>query len=98
MQHADEKEGLLTAMYKHLRTGRIYIVLLHASDRHTEEEIVVFQSVKSGRIWTRPSHEFYDGRYEKLSDAQATQPVRTSQRSVETGSHWDSALPQYARR
>jgi hypothetical protein len=71
MQYAEENDVCLTTTYKHLRTNRIYALLMHASDKTTGEEVVVFQSVKTGRIWIRPSREFFDGRYQEVSDSKA---------------------------
>ena len=68
-------------MYKHLRTNRIYCLLMRASDKTTGEEVVVFQSVKTGRVWIRPSREFFDGRYEDLSAGSAPQAATSAAKS-----------------
>ncbi len=97
MHHTENQDAHSKAMYKHLRTNRVYCLLMRARDKHTGEEMVVFQSVKSGRVWIRPSIEFFDGRYLDLSAANAAQPVSVSQRRAEPESNWKEGSPQYAR-
>jgi len=71
MQYAEDNDVYLKTTYKHVRTNRIYCLLMHASDKATGEEVVVFQSVKTGRVWIRPSQEFFDGRYQEVSESKA---------------------------
>ena len=78
MQHAENDAASLNAMYKHLQTGRIYCLLMHASDKTTGEEVVVYQSVKTSRVWIRPSREFFDGRYVVVESS----PVQIANRST----------------
>ena len=44
--------------YRHFK-GNIYRVKLFALDSNTEEPVVVYESLKDGRLWTRPHAEFF---------------------------------------
>lgn len=61
-QELSEKT-LENTVYKHQRTGRLYAFVVKAKLETSGEEVVVYRSLKSGRIWVRPSVEFFDGRY-----------------------------------
>lgn len=78
MQSAENIAADGKALYKHLQTNRIYCLLTHATDKSTGEDMVVYQSVKTGRIWIRPSQEFFDGRFEEVSKDAAQSPSRAT--------------------
>lgn len=57
--------------FQHVRRGGIYRVLgvgnLQIEDKNLDMEIVVvYQDVKSNRLWVRPAKEFYDGRFMRV--------------------------------
>jgi hypothetical protein len=64
----DSHEQGIKANYKHRRRGTTYTVLgravlqtdLPLADNH---ELVVYAGA-DGRLWARPSEEFFDGRFE----------------------------------
>ncbi|MCY0388005.1 DUF1653 domain-containing protein [Robbsia sp. Bb-Pol-6] len=67
MSHVLSEKLSENTVYKHQRTGRLYSVVTRAKLEMSGEEVVVYQSLKSGRIWVRPSAEFFDGRYAPTS-------------------------------
>ena len=46
--------------YLHKKTGGYYNVLYYGTDEHTMETVVIYQSIKTGKIWVRPASEFHD--------------------------------------
>lgn len=68
-------------LYRHVRTGRVYAVLIsNATLEADETSCVVYQAIDQDRVWIRPSAEFHDGRFEKvtLSDIQPKPQRETS--------------------
>lgn len=56
----------MTQHWRHVKTGGVYEVLMHASDEATQYDHVVYRAVVGGRVWVRPAIEFYDGRFVQL--------------------------------
>lgn len=54
--------------YRHKKTDGLYTILHHGWIEATETEAVIYVSHQDGRIWVRPSDEFYDGRFEIVVD------------------------------
>ena len=68
--------------YKHLKTGTIYMVIAQAlaSDKSLGPQVVYQRCVRNpatgtyvrspdgSNVWTRPIDEFYDGRFEAVSE------------------------------
>lgn len=53
------------------RYGGVYEFIGHATDTATGQEVVIYQHVwpfEGNELYSRPSTEFYDGRFRKLSD------------------------------
>ncbi|UOF91288.1 DUF1653 domain-containing protein [Fodinisporobacter ferrooxydans] len=46
-------------LYKHYK-GNFYIVVGEGRHSETEEEFVIYQSVKEGSLWIRPKEMFYE--------------------------------------
>lgn len=59
-------------IWKHVKTGGLYE--LREEDcpatlkANLLEPMTIYRSLKDGRIWIRPSSEFYDGRFERAAD------------------------------
>ena len=53
------EEILLNKIYKHYK-GNIYKVIGFAKHSETCEDMVVYQSVKSGDTWCRPRNMWFD--------------------------------------
>jgi len=68
---SSETEGVDPgATYRHRRRGTSYTVLGKAILQSTrslsdEQELVIYVG-PDGRLWARPTDEFYDGRFEKI--------------------------------
>lgn len=52
-------------VWRHVKTGGLYTVLMHATLESNLQDVVVYSSCQEGRVWVRPAVEFYDGRFEK---------------------------------
>jgi hypothetical protein len=50
-------------IYRHVRTNGLYSVLCIATEESTERLVVVYQSLRDKKCWTRPMEEFMDGRF-----------------------------------
>lgn len=44
--------------YRHIKTGGIYEGILVATDEATGAQMKVYQSVETGKVWSRPLSEF----------------------------------------
>ena len=53
---------------RHKKKQTTYIVLHIGTHTETQEEMVVYESMKDGRIWIRPLEMFADGRFEEIQD------------------------------
>lgn len=50
--------------YLHLASGGQYeVVIAQATQEKNLVQVVVYKSVLDGRVWTRPTSEFCDGRF-----------------------------------
>lgn len=56
----------MTQHWRHVKTGGVYELLMHASDEATKRDQVVYRAAVGGRVWVRPALEFYDGRFVQL--------------------------------
>ncbi len=54
-------------LMKHKKTGGVYQITSLAIQEATMEPAVVYSSVETGALWTRPAKEFFDGRFEPYS-------------------------------
>lgn len=65
--------------WRHKKGGTLYVVLFDAArllcssapaleEQFTEKTFTIYQSVKTGAIYIRPTEEFLDGRYEKANN------------------------------
>ena len=57
--------------YKH-KNGGVYELIDEGYVQTSEplidyDEVVVYKSVSDGKIWIRPKHEFFDGRFTEIS-------------------------------
>ena len=51
-------------VYRHIKTGGLYRVLRHGRIEADLRAVVIYESLADGRVWVRPTDEFYDGRFE----------------------------------
>lgn len=58
-------------IYKHVKSGGDYSLLLNARIEATCEHVVVYRGVEQGDIWVRPASEFFDGRFTLVKDGVA---------------------------
>ena len=58
----------INSIWKHLKTGREYAVIVLAEMESDETEVVVYErhGCYDGHIWVRPLSEFMDGRFQRL--------------------------------
>jgi hypothetical protein len=55
-------------IYQDIKTGGMYVVLAVAEQEENLSRVVVYKSLKDGRVWVRPCSEFYDEiRFKNLS-------------------------------
>jgi hypothetical protein len=67
-------------VYVHMKTGGLYVVLTDAELETDLSRVVVYKSLKDGRIWVRPASEFYDPeRFGNLPRADCVAPVELVQ-------------------
>lgn len=59
----------------HVKTGTKYRILHEGCNEHTGEKIVVYQSVVDRGIWARPYNEFFDGRFQRVTQEAVADPV-----------------------
>ena len=59
---------ITTKYYEHFKTKNIYLFLFFAKHSETQEELVVYQSMKTGKVWARPRAMFFG--YSKDHDAE----------------------------
>jgi hypothetical protein len=61
--------------YKHFK-GRLYEIVCEAIDSETQDDLIVYKSLKDGKVWVRPKKMFFEKvevngevvpRFEKLS-------------------------------
>lgn len=53
--------------YRHKKRGTTYEVLSIAEDENRRgTNVVIYRGEDDGKIWTRPSEQFFDGRFEEL--------------------------------
>jgi hypothetical protein len=55
------------SLYRHVSTGNLYMKLYDAQIVDTKESVVIYRSVKDGRIWVRDAKIFSD-RFEELNE------------------------------
>ncbi len=50
-------------IYRHVKTGGYYELLDEALNEADLTNVCVYRSLHDGKIWVRPSDEFFDGRF-----------------------------------
>jgi len=61
--------------YIHLKTRDVYNVLCEGVLEKDLTPVVIYYGM-DGRVWVRPSEEFYDGRFDKLGKDDDPGPAR----------------------
>jgi hypothetical protein len=51
-------------MFKHVKSGALYVFVMIAKHSETMEELVIYGHFYSGKVWARPKAMFFDGRFE----------------------------------
>lgn len=46
-------------MYRHFKGG-YYLLVCHATDEATGEVLVIYKSMKDGKVWSRPYRVFWE--------------------------------------
>jgi hypothetical protein len=72
-------------VYKHLKTRGMYDLIGVGEHESTHEELAIYWSWFTGKIWVRPASEFFDGRFTRCGDPKpaATAPAAlTDQRKA----------------
>lgn len=62
-------DGRFPGRWKH-NHGGVYYIKGFAIDENNMWPVVIYEKWdgQTGQIWTRPCHEFFDGRFKKLPD------------------------------
>lgn len=63
-------------LFVHKKTGGIYEFVCAAQVEADLSNVVVYRNIDSGRTFTRPGQEFWDGRFQKLTPEQAARVER----------------------
>ena len=66
-EHYDARGGnMLSPMqtYRHKKTGGIYKIVTLGRNEADLRPIVIYRNVGEGHVWSRPVHEWLDGRFE----------------------------------
>lgn len=50
-------------IYRHVKTGGYYALLDEGLNEADLTNVCVYRSLKDGKVWVRPSNEFFDGRF-----------------------------------
>lgn len=50
-------------IYRHVKTGCYYALLDDGLNEADLTNVCVYRSLQDGKIWVRPSNEFFDGRF-----------------------------------
>lgn len=53
--------------YRHVATGGEYRIIMGAWLEKTEEAMIIYLSLETGKCWIRPKAEFFDGRFVSVS-------------------------------
>jgi len=53
--------------YRHKRTRGVYKVLVIGRMTDSGQQMVIYQSIESNRVWVRSYDEFFDGRFEEVT-------------------------------
>lgn len=61
-----DNEKLYGKRYRHLKTGGLYEIVGAGQIEKTLEDVIIYQNVETGRMWVRPTKEFFDGRFEEV--------------------------------
>jgi Uncharacterized protein conserved in bacteria len=77
-------------IYKHLKTGGLYELLVHAKFEDSTRDAVVYRSLENGIAWVRAAALFFDGRFELVPDPEVTTP-RNVDRVLELIDGWMSS-------
>ncbi len=57
-----------STVWIHKKTQGLYIIIdMDANIEATMEKAVVYKSLADGQVWVRPTSEFFDGRFENLT-------------------------------
>ncbi|EFO31625.1 hypothetical protein TRICHSKD4_1830 [Roseibium sp. TrichSKD4] len=54
--------------WKHVKRGTEYWVQAVALREEDREPVVIYRDCHTGTCWVRPTNEFLDGRFERLSE------------------------------
>lgn len=66
MEQKKSKEDISGKVYKHIKSGGLYRLVCLAVHEGTGAHYAVYESLKTGEVWLRPSEEFFDGRFEEV--------------------------------
>lgn len=65
-QNQTELSALTSTLWRHVKTGGVYVISGECQIEATNEPAVLYQSVQTqGPLWCRPKSEFLDGRFVK---------------------------------
>ena len=66
-EHYDARGGNMLSPwqeYRHKKSGGTYKIVTLARNESDLVPVVVYRNVESGDVWSRPVHEWLDGRFE----------------------------------
>lgn len=46
--------------YRHTKTGNLYEYVCEATHSETQEDLVIYRSLKTGKTWARPKAMFFE--------------------------------------
>lgn len=74
-------------LFRHVKTGNVYrLVRLNASVVHSNTPVVVYQDVKTNKVWVREKAEFEDGRFHQEEEKEKEEPYNFQKDLLEKAS------------
>ncbi|GAC1508456.1 MAG: hypothetical protein NVS1B6_15840 [Steroidobacteraceae bacterium] len=70
---ADNQTTDLRARWRHVKRGTAYVEIgtgclqTADSEKLDDQQVVIYQAETGGQIWVRPTYEFMDGRFERVT-------------------------------
>ncbi len=66
--------GTVNSIWRHKKRGTEYQIMLRGKlqveGHHDMQDAVVYQGIEDGQVWIRPDTDFFDGRFELVSEGE----------------------------
>jgi len=79
--------------YRHVKRGSTYEIISVGEDENNRgTQLVVYRGEDDGKIWVRPADQFFDGRFEQLSDSPLEKALHHCISSAAALYNWHCAI------